>query len=157
WPNNQDPQGTPSNRRKKLLSRAPRHPSQSFQEAAIGEAELSTERPQTAEAASLPNAIAAEPRDIQGVTWTGKAMAPTLVNASIEFSTLDDDKDQKTLLTVTVVDFERVVAARVASRFGQFVDHTESGPLNLQVLNASTRTSLQRGAVTIRIDPEGDD
>jgi len=84
-------------------------------------------------------------------------MAPTLVNASIEFSTLDDDKDQKTLLTVTVVDFERVVAARVASRFGQFVDHTESGPLNLQVLNASTGTSLQRGAVTIRIDPEGDD
>jgi hypothetical protein len=30
-------------------------------------------------------------------------------------------------------------------------------PLNLQVLNASARTSLQRGAVTICIDPEGDD
>jgi hypothetical protein len=131
--------------------------SQSFQEAAVGKTERPAEQPQIVETVSFTNA-AAGPQDFQDVLPTAKAvLAPTLVNASIEFSTLDDDKDQKTLLTVTVVDFERVVAARVASRFGQFVDHTESGPLNLQVLNASARTSLQRGAVTIRIDPEGDD
>jgi hypothetical protein len=69
------------------------------------------------------------PQDFQDVLRAAKAvLAATLVNASIEFSTLYDDKDQKTLLTVAVVDFERVVAARAASRFGQFVDHTESGP-----------------------------
>jgi hypothetical protein len=145
--------------------------SQELQEVSVGKIERPTaEEPRTAEAASLTNAAAAESQELQEVR-VGKierptveeprtveaALAPTLVNAQIEFATLDDDKDQKTLVTVTVVDFERVVAARVSARFGQFVDHTESGLINLRVLNASAKTSLQRGAVTIRIDPEGDD
>jgi hypothetical protein len=110
--------------------------SQSSQEVAIGKKERLAEQPQTLGTVSPKNVAAAESQGFQAITRAVEAVsAPTLVNASIEFSTLDDDKDQKTLLTVTVVDFERVAAARVASRFGQFVDHTESGPLNLQVLN----------------------
>jgi len=120
-----------------------------------------TERPPAKEpqaAEGVPLGTRREPSEqARGTAFLVCPLAPTLVNAQIEFATLDDDKDQKTLLTVTVVDFERVVAARVSSRFGRFVDHTENGPFNLRVLNASTRTSLQRGAVTICIDTDDDD
>ena len=38
-----------------------------------------------------------------------------------------------------------------------FGDHASPGPHSLQVLNLNTRTDLQRGHVTIQIDPNGHD
>jgi len=134
---------------------------QTVQDVAMETTERSlAEEPQAAEGVPLATRRhpSEQPRGTAAATpFHACPLAPTLVNAQIEFATLGESKDQKTLLTATVVDFERVVAARVSSRFGEFVDHTENGPFNLRVLNASARTSLQRGAVTIRIDTEGDD
>lgn len=81
----------------------------------------------------------------------------TLTNASIKFHTNDDDKDGDTHVTVEVRDFNQVVAARIDSDFGKFRDQTDNGPFQLSVKNASTKTDMQRGNVTIRINPNGND
>ncbi len=82
---------------------------------------------------------------------------PTLANASIKFHTNDDDKDGDTHVTVEVRDFNQVVAARVDNDFGHFDNNSDNGPFGLAVQNASEKDLMQRGAVKIRIDPNGHD
>ena len=82
---------------------------------------------------------------------------PSLVDARIRFHTNDEDKDADTHVTVTVEDFNQVVAARVSNDFGHFDDQSDSGPFSLETLNASTKDDLQRGRLMIRIDPNGHD
>jgi hypothetical protein len=83
--------------------------------------------------------------------------APTLINVRISFHTNNEDKDHDTHVTVTVRDSDGVVAARVSNDFGHLGDNSDAGPFALSVTNPSTKESLQRGKVTIRIDPNGHD
>lgn len=80
-----------------------------------------------------------------------------LANCTIRFHTNDEDKDGNTHVTVDVLDFDNVVAAHIDEDFGHFDDHSDSGPFPLAVQNASSRDKLQRGVVTVRIDPKGND
>ena len=57
---------------------------------------------------------------------------------------------------MTVEDFNQVIAARIDNNFGRFKDRSENS-YSLEVLNASTREALQRGRVSIRIEPNGND
>lgn len=82
---------------------------------------------------------------------------PTLTNAYVQFHTNNDDKDGDTHVTVTVRDQNNVIAARVDNDFGHFDDNSDSGPFGMFVINPSEKAALQRGAVTIRIDPNGHD
>lgn len=81
----------------------------------------------------------------------------TLTNCNINFHTNNDDKDNDTLVTVTVHDANNVVAARVSNDFGHFDDNSDAGPFALAVQHRSAKADLQRGKVTIRIDPNGHD
>lgn len=80
-----------------------------------------------------------------------------LVNATIQFHTNDEDKDDDTHVTVTVVDSNQVVAARVSNDFGHFDNNSDDGPFGLTVQNPSSKDALQSGRVTIHIDPNGHD
>lgn len=82
---------------------------------------------------------------------------PILVNARVVFHTNDNDKDHDTHVSVIVRDSNGVIAARVSNDFGHFDDHSDNGPFALIVTNPSTKDSLERGTVTIRIDPNGHD
>lgn len=83
--------------------------------------------------------------------------SPTLTNARVKFHTNDNDKDHDTHVTITVRDSDGVIAAQVSNDFGHFVDNSDNGPFALSVINPSTKDSLERGTVTIRIDPNGHD
>jgi hypothetical protein len=80
-----------------------------------------------------------------------------LTNCNIKFHTNNEDKDDDTHVTVTVHDSNNVVAARVSNDFGHFDDNSDTGPFALAVQNASDKEVLQRGNVTLRIDPNGND
>jgi hypothetical protein len=82
---------------------------------------------------------------------------PTLANSTVRFHTNDEDKDDDTHVTVTINDDNNVVAARISDDFGHFDDHSDAGPFGLEILNASEKGDLQRGAVLLRIDPNGHD
>lgn len=65
-----------------------------------------------------------------------------LRNISITFHTNDEDKDSDTHVTVTLVDADGIVAARISNDFGHFDDHSDSGPYALTVMNPSPKNSL---------------
>lgn len=87
----------------------------------------------------------------------GRAPGATLANCTVKFHTNNEDKDGDTHVTVTLKDDNNVVAARVSNDFGHFDDNSDAGPFALAVQNASAKESLQRGNVTVRIDPNGHD
>lgn len=80
-----------------------------------------------------------------------------LRNARISFHTTDEDKDDDTHVTVTLVDDDGITAARISNDFGHFDDHSDSGPYALTILNPSRKDSLQSGKIILRIDPNGHD
>lgn len=82
---------------------------------------------------------------------------PVLTNATIKFHTNNEDKDSDTHVTVTVVDSDNIVAARIDNDFGHFDDNSDNGPFGLIVQNPSSQDRLQAGRVMIRIDPNGRD
>ena len=82
---------------------------------------------------------------------------PVLTNATIKFHTNNEDKDSDTHVTVTVVDSDNIVAARVDNDFGHFDDNSDNGPFGLIVQNPSSQDRLQAGKVVIRVDPNGHD
>jgi hypothetical protein len=82
---------------------------------------------------------------------------PVLTNATIKFHTNNEDKDSDTHVTVTVVDSDNIVAARVDNDFGHFDDNSDNGPFGLMVQNPSSQERLQAGRVVVRIDPNGKD
>jgi hypothetical protein len=81
----------------------------------------------------------------------------TIANSTVRFHTNDEDKDDDTHVTVTVTDDNNVVAAQISNDFGHFDDHSDAGPFGLEIHNASEKGGLQRGNVTLRIDPNGHD
>lgn len=82
---------------------------------------------------------------------------PTLANCVIRFHTNNEDKDSDTHVTVTVRDDNNVTAAFISNDFGHFDDNSDSGPFGLEIRNPSSIDSLQRGTLTIHIDPNGHD
>src|ERR1043165_287976 len=82
---------------------------------------------------------------------------PTLIGASVFFHTNDEDKDGDTYVSVTVRQRDNIIVARIDDNFGGFPDHSDHGPFGMQVTNASPKSEVQSGNVTIRIDPNGND
>jgi hypothetical protein len=85
------------------------------------------------------------------------AQAANLRNANISFHTNDEDKDHDTHVTAVVKDCNNVVVARISNDFGHFNDNSDAGPYALRVTNSSSKTCLQKGFVTVRVDPNGHD
>ncbi|SRR6266567_882390 len=80
-----------------------------------------------------------------------------LESCTIKFYTNGADKKADARITVTVRDDNDVVAALVSNEFGYFEEHSNNGPFDLAVLNASEKGDLRRGSITIRLEPPGDD
>lgn len=86
------------------------------------------------------------------------ASSTTLENSSISFHTNDEDKDADTHVTVEVRDSNNNVIASMDNNLGHFDDNSDNGPYPLKIYNSVvTKESLQKGFVTIRIDPNGHD
>ena len=81
---------------------------------------------------------------------------PTLVNANITFHTNDEDKDDDTVVSVTVGK-GGTIAAQVTDRFQHFNDHSDAGPFDLVINNPLTRDDLKTGVVNLGITPNGND
>lgn len=79
-----------------------------------------------------------------------------LESCTIKFYTNGEAKEADTRVTVTVRDDSDVVAASVSGNFGQFEEHSNNGPFDLAVLNASRKADLRRGSVTLGVEPAGD-
>lgn len=77
-----------------------------------------------------------------------------LANCSIRFHTNDDDKDAETLVNVNVIDASDVVAAHVSNFFGHFPENSDDGPFQLQLVNPSSRESLQNGRLNLEISTD---
>ena len=67
---------------------------------------------------------------------------PTLVNANIMFHTNDEDKNDDTLVTVSVQKGD-TVAAQISDRFQHFNDHSDAGPFDLEIVTPLTRDDLK--------------
>ncbi|WP_018681595.1 hypothetical protein [Actinokineospora enzanensis] len=85
------------------------------------------------------------------------ASGATLRSASITFTTLTDDKDSDTLVTVLVKDRDGRVDAQTTGFFGQFKDQT-SKTLPLRIRSGAAWDALENGgSITITIAPNGHD
>jgi hypothetical protein len=85
---------------------------------------------------------------------------PMLTGTIITFQTNDDDKDDDTILGVTVYlrDGKTVVAqTNPGQAFAKFGNDSEMGPFALCVINSVSREQLKTGHVTIGITPNGYD
>lgn len=80
-----------------------------------------------------------------------------LTRASITFQTNDEDKDDDTLLDVTVALMDGTVVAQVSDVFGTFHDNHEDGPYDLELVDPRTRGETKGGNVTLKISPNGND
>ena len=80
-----------------------------------------------------------------------------LTRASITFQSNDEDKDDSTLLDVTVALMDGTVVAQVSDFFGTFHDNNEDGPYDLELVDPRTRGELKGGNVTLKITPDGND
>jgi|ERR1043165_8480712 hypothetical protein len=81
---------------------------------------------------------------------------PTLVNANITFHTNDEDKDDDTVVYVSVQK-GTTVAAQITDRFQHFNDHSDAGPFDLEIVTPLKRDELKTGNMTIAITPNGND
>jgi hypothetical protein len=81
---------------------------------------------------------------------------PFLVSALASFHTNDDDKDDDTILTVTI---ERAPDefAKVDNIIGTFDDHTDNGPFGLSIQGLISKSTLPGATTTLRIQPDGND
>jgi hypothetical protein len=80
-----------------------------------------------------------------------------LKNCSIKFYTNGAAKSAEIPVTITVRDDSEAVAAFSCNDFGPFDEHSESGPFDLAVINATEKADLRRGSIAIRINPATQD
>lgn len=81
----------------------------------------------------------------------------TLIRASAHFTTLDDDKNDDTLLDIAVRLMNGTVVASAQGIFGRFGDNSDADPIDLQIPALATRGALKTGNVRIAITPQGND
>jgi hypothetical protein len=79
------------------------------------------------------------------------------VCAKITFQTNDEDKNDDTLVLVSVRNSATTIAAQIEDRFQHFNDHSDAGPFDLLVVNPLPRDQLKTGNMTIQITPNGND
>ncbi|KAJ2979748.1 hypothetical protein NQ176_g3063 [Zarea fungicola] len=91
------------------------------------------------------------------VTLVAGQAPAVLRNARISFHTNNEDKDDDTHVTVTLVDSNGVTAALLSNDLGHFDDNSDEGPYALTILNPSQEALLQSGRIRLRIDPNGHD
>ena len=82
----------------------------------------------------------------------------TLTSASAHFTTLDDDKNDDTLLDITVRLMDgTVIAAAAQGTFGGFGNDSYADSIDLPIGVSATRGALKTGNVRITIAPTGND
>jgi len=81
----------------------------------------------------------------------------TLKGCNIKFYTHGAGKSAETPLTITIRDENEVVAAFACNDFGPFEEHSECGPFDLSVINASEKADLRGGSIAIRMEPKPQD
>jgi hypothetical protein len=84
------------------------------------------------------------------------ASAQTLRSASITFHTNDDDKDNDTVVTISVQAGNYEVASLVNSGT-RFPDQSDSGPFALNIHGNPSLDSLRHGKLHVHIAPNGHD
>jgi hypothetical protein len=84
-------------------------------------------------------------------------MSEVLHTANISFHTNDEDKDGDTQVVITLRDNNRIIFAKLASNFGHFNDHSDTGPFDLEIRNKRTIEQINNGYMVIRINPNGND
>jgi hypothetical protein len=77
-----------------------------------------------------------------------------LTRASITFQTNDEDKDDDTLLDVTVALIDGTVVAQVSDVFSTFHDNHEDGPYDLELVDPRTRGDMKRRQRQSQDQPE---
>ena len=80
-----------------------------------------------------------------------------LTRASITFQTYDEDKDDDTLLDVSVALMDGTVVGQISDVFSTFHDLREDGPFDLELVDPRTRGEMKGGNVTLKISPNGND
>ncbi len=88
--------------------------------------------------------------------WTGEKLMPVLEQCSIKFYTTGAGKESDTKVNIAVRDDSDVIAAHASDFFGPFDEHSNHGPFDLGVLNASEKAGLRRGSVAVGYDPARD-
>jgi hypothetical protein len=79
-----------------------------------------------------------------------------LVSAVASFHTNNDDKDDDTLLDITI-EKPPDEFAKVDSIRGTFDDHTDNGPFGLSVEGKISKGQLRDSTTTLKIHPNGND
>lgn len=82
---------------------------------------------------------------------------PILVTATATFHTLDDDKDDDTVLSIGIVLPNGTLVASVGGITGRFPDNRDNGPFGLTVLGKRKRSELSGALAALHIEPNGDD
>jgi hypothetical protein len=76
---------------------------------------------------------------------------PMLARASVTFHTNDDDKDHDTAVGVYVVLRDELIAY-ISDEFGQFPDHSDSGPYTLLLVHRLPRHAIRQAKVVVGLD-----
>ena len=80
-----------------------------------------------------------------------------LTRASVSFHTNDEDKDDDSRVEVTVRLIDQTIVASIDDEFGHFDDHSDAGPFDLLISQATNRGALKTGSVAVKINPNGND
>jgi len=82
---------------------------------------------------------------------------PILENCRIKFYTNEAGKGAETEVFVGVRDDNDVIAAFVSDDFGDFEQHSDNGPFDLAIRNASEKVNLRGGSLHIGFYPKEED
>jgi hypothetical protein len=72
-------------------------------------------------------------------------------NANITFHTNDEDKDDDTVVSVSVRRGP-TIAAQITDRFQHFNDHSDAGPFDLEIVTPLTRDELKTGGFIVNLE-----
>jgi hypothetical protein len=98
-----------------------------------------------------------EPETNLNVRRALMAAEATLRSVTIEFQTINEDKDASTAVLVVVKDRNGLVIARAEDTWGGFPNNSRNGPYDLVVVERAKKSDVESGSFTIRIDPAGND
>jgi len=81
---------------------------------------------------------------------------PTLTSAFASFHTNDDDKDDNTILTISI-EKGHDEYAKVDGITGKFDDHSDNGPFGVNIEGTVRKSALPGATLTLKIRPSGND
>lgn len=80
-----------------------------------------------------------------------------LTGATVNFDTLDDNKDAKSAITVQLLRSGNQLAAEATSSGTEFKEHEPAPPLALTLRSPFTRADIETGQLRLRLTPDGRD